>query len=72
VIEESFLVPIEEHPEILAFRLRSRIVSEGIEWNCDSLVEVVGAAGTEGGQPAGETPVPSQTTNTAQGRARKE
>jgi len=64
VIEESFLVPVGEHPEILAFRLRLRIVSEGIEWNCDSLVEVVGAAGAEGGQPAGKTPVPSQTTNT--------
>jgi hypothetical protein len=47
-IEESFLVPIAEHPETVAFRLGLRIVSEGIEWNCDALVEVVGSAGVEG------------------------
>jgi len=56
VIEESFLVPVPEHPETLAFRLRLRIVSEGIEWNCDSLVEIDGAARTKQGQPAGESP----------------
>ena len=42
VVEESFLVPVPEHPETVAFRLRLRIVSEHIEWNCDSVVEIVG------------------------------
>jgi hypothetical protein len=46
-IEESFLVSVPERPDILAFRLRLRIVSGGIEWNCDSVVEI-GASGATG------------------------
>lgn len=41
-IEESFILPVPEHPETVAFRLRLRIVSTHIEWNCDSVVEIVG------------------------------
>jgi hypothetical protein len=82
VIEESFLVPVAEHPEILAFRLRLRIVSEGIEWNCDSVVEVVAGTGTEGGQPivpdknsgdlASRMPVPARSMKAEHSRAGKE
>ena len=40
-VVESFLVSVPENPETVAFRLLLRIVSEHIEWNCDSIVEIV-------------------------------
>lgn len=40
-IEESFLLPVSEDIGSVAFRLGLRIVSEGIEWNADSIVEIV-------------------------------
>jgi hypothetical protein len=40
-IEESFLIPVPEQSGTVAFRLGLRIVSEGIEWNADSIVEIV-------------------------------
>ena len=40
-IEDSFLIVVPEDHEVVAFRLRLRIVSAGIEWNVDSIVEVV-------------------------------
>jgi hypothetical protein len=40
-IEESFLIPVPEGSGTVAFRLGLRIVSEGIEWNADSIVEIV-------------------------------
>jgi hypothetical protein len=39
-VEDSFLIPLREGPETVAFRLRLRIVSGGIEWNADSIVEI--------------------------------
>jgi hypothetical protein len=52
LIEESFVVPVPEDAEIVAFRLRLRIVSKGIEWNCDSIVEREAIAATNTGQSA--------------------
>jgi hypothetical protein len=61
VVEESFLVPVPEHPEMVAFRLRLRIVSEHIEWNCDSVVETVGD------HPSGEAARPAPRAKSSHG-----
>ena len=46
-IEDSFFVPAPEHADTVAFRIHLRIVSGGIEWNSDSLVEVADAPKAE-------------------------
>ena len=40
-IEESFLMLIPEDNDTVALGLRLRIVSEHIEWNADSIVEII-------------------------------
>jgi len=53
-IEESFVLPVPERLETVAFRLRVRIVSNRIEWNCDSVVEIIAD------HPVGEPANPEQ------------
>ncbi len=73
-IGESFLVPVPQDDDILAFRIRLRVVSEGIfsqkiEWNCDSVADLPAPSDAEEFWTQLKVTKEGSTTNKREARA---